>query len=106
QTHVWPVLQEAEQWSEQRLLRQAQQCPNPAWASRGRLSRVVARIERVEVLGDTARGGDLRVVGTCGDEPLARFVRVEVVALVGQALDQAATHDHQALMRTVGLVER
>ena len=53
-----------------------------------------------------AAGGDLGVVGTGGDEALARLGLVEEMALVGQLGGERGPDRHDALMRAVGLVGR
>src|SRR3546814_18085862 len=63
-------------------------------------------VQRVEVIGDAGRGGDLRVVGTRRCQLLQKAVRIEEVRLVRQALGEGAPGHHEALVRPVGLVER
>ena len=72
----------------------------------GRRSGGVVRVERIEVFGDAARGGDLSMIGTRGHQALGRLRRVEVVPFVAGALQQLVAHHHQSLVRPVSLVER
>src|SRR3546814_1391910 len=63
----------------------------------------MAGVQRVEVIGDAGRGGDLRVVGTRRCQLLQKAVRIEEVRLVRQALGEGAPGHHEALVRPVGL---